>query len=194
MMAIQTHPHQNYELIFEIIWWGEDREACKWNDRGRRHVNSAITIDNAPFEQPSQELALAFGIPENRIVRKRVYRKPAWKVWAQENGLGNTDKLKSCSWSLGGTSGSCWDNELRHVSGEPQPASFSEFDSLLEQVCPNISFLAYKKLYNETVTTETSGEGDYYGGYVEHACYVCDIAKLYELLVAAGHVTPPESA
>jgi len=194
MMGIQTHPYNKYELIFEIVWWGEDRESCKWNDRGRRKLDSAITIDNAPFEVPSQELALAFNIPESRIVRKKVERKPAWKVWAQEHGFGKEEKMKGSGWSLGGTSGSCWSDEKSHVSAEPQPASFKEFDELLTEICPNISFLAYKKLYNETVTTETSGEGDYYGGYVEHACYVCDVKKLYDMLVEMNVVTPPEPA
>jgi hypothetical protein len=58
----------------------------------------------------------------------------------------------------------------------------------MERVCPNMTFLQYKKVYNATVTTETKGEDDYYGGHVEYACYVCDIPKLYEMLKEMGVV------
>jgi predicted kinase len=80
MMEIQTHPANTYDIYFEIVWWTPDREACKHNDRGRRALSSRVTIDHALFEEPSPELAAEFGISENRIVRKRVYRKPDWKV------------------------------------------------------------------------------------------------------------------
>lgn len=43
--------------------------------------------------------------------------------------------------------------------------------------------MQYKKLYNHCVTTETEGEGDYYGGHVEHAFFVCNLPKLHEMLV-----------
>lgn len=172
----------SYDILFSIVWWSPDREACLRNDRGRRHRDSKITIENCPFEEPSQTLIEAWGM-KKRVTRKRVVKKPDWKVWAQEVGAGSSDKLKGSSWSLGGTSGNCWNNELHRISAEPQPVSFAEFDSLLEEVCPQISFLQYKKLYNETVTTETSYDHDYYGGSTESACFVCDLPKLYDMLV-----------
>lgn len=167
---------------FEIVWWKPDIESCLHNDRGRRKVDSKITIENIEFEEPSEELVNKYKI---KVTKKEVVKKPNWKVWAQEKGF-DDDKLKSSSWCLGGTSGNCWGDEKSIISSDPQPISFTEFDNLLEKICPAIGFLQYKKLYNETVTTEIKGDGDYYGGYVEYANYICNLSKLNEMLIEMG--------
>lgn len=193
-MAITTLLGDKFELLFEIVWWSPNVEDCLHNDRGRRAVDSRITIENIVFEEPSKELIEEWNM-KKRVTRKRVVRKPNWQVWAEESGIwfSKSDKakdtLKSDTWCLGGTSGSCYGNDLSPVSAGPQPTSFKEFDDLLEKVCPQISFLQYKKLYNHCVTTDTESHGDYYGGNVEYGFYICHLPKLYEMLVKMGIVT-----
>ena len=67
-------------LTFQIICWRENREACLWNDRGRRKVNSKITIENAPFEIPSKEVLDKF---KAKLIMENVEKKPGWQVWAR---------------------------------------------------------------------------------------------------------------
>jgi hypothetical protein len=180
--AIKFHPESsNFEIHFEIVWWSKSVEDCLHNDRGRRKLNSRTSIENIPFEEPSEELLEKFNISEKRCIRKRVVRKPEHKAWAGENDLGDADKLYSDSWSLGGTWGNCWGDTGTVSPGAPL-TSFQEFDDLLERICPTINFLTYKKLYNATVSIEDYSEGDYYGGSVTYAKFVCDLKKLHEML------------
>jgi len=175
---------------FSIAFWKEDRDACFHNDRGRRSKNSTITIKNLPLEEPSEEILKEFGMTNKNVTKKQVVRKPDYQVWAEENGIwydsnydpGSKGKMKSSSWSLGGTSGG-YDGSIHQISPQPQPASFAEFDDLLLKICPDMSFLRYKKLYNDCVETETKDDSDYYGGRTTDAYYVCDLEKLYNLLI-----------
>ncbi len=173
-----------YKISYHIIWWPKNIDACLWNDRGRRKINSEITIRNLPFDEPNADL---LGISQKNIERKRIVKKPSFVIWSAEAGFsgfsGDKNKLKSSCWSLGGTSGSCWGGSMSTVTPSPQPISFEEFDQLLEQTCPEISLLKYKNLYAKTVTVETEGCSDYYGGYTTSAWYECDLEKLYSLLL-----------
>jgi hypothetical protein len=45
-----------------------------------------------------------------------------------------------------------------------------------------ITFLQYKKIYNNCVTTDTSSESDYYGGSTSSAFYQYEVEKLYNEL------------
>lgn len=180
--VIKFHPEsRNFEYQFEIVWWSKSIEDCLHNDRGRRKLNSRTSIENIPFEEPSKELLEKFDISEKQCIRKLVVRKPEHKAWAGENDLGDADRLYSDSWCLGGTWGNCWGNSGTVSPGTPL-TSFKEFDDLMERICPTLNFLQYKKLYNNTVSVEDYSEGDYYGGSVSYAKFVCDLKKLHEML------------
>ena len=105
-----------------------------------------------------------------------------WKEKYVLNYTARGDCLISNTWSLGGTYGSCWDDQLHSISAEPQPASFVEFDNLIEKIDPNIGFLKYKKIYNNCVEISTYRDHDYYGGSTENAQFKCDLKKLYNML------------
>lgn len=186
-----------YVKTLEIQYWKPDVEACLWNDKYRRSTNSEITIKNAVIEEPNIELIKA-GCPklkniEITVVKNNVIRKQKWKMFADKHNIRHTDGIvKSDSWSLGGTYGNCWNDSKSQVSGEPQPASFSEFDNILESVCPNITFLQYKKLYNACVSTDTRGESDYYGGHVEYGFYKFNVKYLYDELISLGIISEEE--
>lgn len=173
-------------LSFDISYWEKDVETCLWNDRGRRSRNSKITIENIPFEEPSEELAGH----KIKIMKRKIAKKPDYKVWAGELGLGGNKFLQSDSWSLGGTVGSCWDDTKHTVDAEPAPVSFKEFDELLERICPNITFLKYKKVYNEVVNTKIEYYHDYYGGSTSSCRYICDLEKLYNALCEMKEIQP----
>jgi hypothetical protein len=181
-------------ISIDIQYWCEDRESCLWNDRYRRSDNSNITILNAPLEVPDTATIKSF-CPNIRItiIYNNVMRKENWQVFSDKYKIRHTDGIvKSDSWSLGGTYGNCWDDTKHQVSGEPQPASFSEFDDLLESACPSIGFLQYKKLYNACMTTDTRGESDYYGGHIEYGFYKFKVEELFDKLIELDIITEDE--
>ena len=175
-----------------IHYWIPDKEACLWNDRGRRTEKAEITINNALIKFPDKQKIEAYlsGKKANvkiEIKKHTTERKPDWKVFFDENvkdiaSLDEDGYIRSESWSLGGSWADCWGNN-GSVSGEAQLSSFQEFDSILEKVCPNIGFLQYKNIYNQCVETGEKSEGDYYGGSVSYAYYKANLKNLYDILV-----------
>lgn len=172
----------HYDISFEIICWKPDIQACLWNDENRRTIDSKITIKNMKVEEPSKELLSKFNI---NLIKKEVVAKSSLDHWISKNGIHVDEKYKMTSdtWSLGGTSGNCWDSEVGTISpGEPLTC-FKEFDDLIANVCPDIGFMAYKQIYNHCVDSDTTSCGDYYGGCIKYAFFTCDVKKLYEMLI-----------
>ena len=188
MTAIKNEAENEFVIDFEIVWWTPDREACHHNDQGRRALSSQHSIDGMAFEEPTKQLAKEF---KAVVIHKEVVRKPLHKVWSVKVGQGDQDEFESESWCLGGTHGD-YNGNTHVTSPSPQPASFTRFDELLEEVCPTITFLQYKKIYRECVTVKEYSTSDYYGGTVNYAKYVCDTKKLYALLVELDIVKEEE--
>lgn len=164
-----------------IHYWAEDRDACLWNDRGRRDINSTFVIKGLSIEKIDEKnIETLFGISTKKEIHY-VQRKPNHKVMADENGVRIIDGkyLESVTWSLGGTTRS-WGGDIFPVDAETPP-DFVEFDDLLEKICPTITFLQYKKLCRECVTIEDRDASDYYSNCRE-AFYRCDLKKLYQML------------
>lgn len=169
-----THIH------FIIHYWKENRDLCLRNDRGRRNKSSEISIRNLPLEYPVVENKdLLVTIEEHEVVEA-----PSLDVYFSQykNRLNGNFIMTSESWSAGGSWANCWGNS-GSIDPDPAPTSFDKFDKLLENLCPDINFLTYKKLYNETVTIDKWDEHDYYGGTEYRHCFRCDLEKLYKLMV-----------
>ena len=195
-----TADFSKYQLVFELIYWNEDRESCLYNDKHRREVSSEISIKNLPYEKPDPQ---AFPeISPKRFQNMRVVRKKPAVAWIAgllkklEYDYFTADlivksmEIKSGEWCLGGTWGS-WDGKSGTVSAE-SPLEFDEFDRLLEEVCPSINFLGYKKLKSRCCTLVTKESGDYYGGSTTNSYHVCDVQKLYDSLVETGQIAREE--
>jgi hypothetical protein len=172
-----------YDLIFKIVCWREDRETCLFNDAGRRELSSSISIQNIPFELPDvsilPECAKSKRITYQKTVRKSPAALMAIRAGLDENTV-KTLKFKSSEWCMGGSWGNCY-GDGGDIAAEEQP-EFDAFDSLLEQICPQITFLQYKKIKKECCTVETRGDSDYYGGHSSYGFYLCDLEKLYSIL------------
>lgn len=95
-----------------------------------------------------------------------------------ENNWGVDDTLVSETWSNGGTAGSCWSDTLSTIAPDT-PKEFVEFDDMCSKVCPNITFIQYKILYNECHEIITYSEGDYYGNRETYSYHKCDLQKLW---------------
>lgn len=172
-----------------IHQWNEDREMCIKNDGGRREESSTNTILHATFEEISPARLAALLQSKNcenigvaTIKHHTIQLKPNWeryfrgRIYVWEDG-----KIRSQKWCTGGAYGSCWHDKLSPVTPDPQP-EFEELDDLLADLCPNVTFLQYKKIMRECVTIEESSESDYYGGGCTYSRYVCDMKTLYQTL------------
>lgn len=86
-------------------------------------------------------------------------------------------------WTTGGmTGGSCWgDDANQAVEAEPEP-EFSDLDKVLEVLCPNISFLQYKKLCAEVVERDSDTNHEYYGNYYYKGIKRVHLKKLKSFL------------
>jgi hypothetical protein len=170
------------EYDVSIEWWEEDRDSCVWNDEYRRDTNSINSIMTLPYEKVDmQSLKEELNIPI-RATKHTVIRKSKEKHFAQEKNICNDRGiLTSERWCLGGNCCDCWGGD--YVVHEDIPVNFTEFDVMLEEICPNISFLKYKKIWAECVTIETENENDYYGGSVKYARYQCNIEEVIRILL-----------
>lgn len=114
-----------------------------------------------------------------------------YDMFCDVNNIVNKEQLLSDSWSLGGTFGNCWNDKLGTLSPE-SPKPFKEFDELLERICPNLTFLQYKKLERECTEIAEYEERDYYGGIEYRSYHKCDLRKLYNLLDEMGYINLEE--
>lgn len=98
-----------------------------------------------------------------------------------ENNWLENDTLVSKTWSGGGTAGSCWNDDLSTISPDT-PLEFVEFDDMLNEICPNITFLQYKTLRNKCTEIVQYESRDYYGGCETYLYHKCDLEKLWGIM------------
>ncbi len=86
-------------------------------------------------------------------------------------------------WTVGGlTGGSCWGSSADHaVNAEEEPA-FIELDTILEELCPQITFLQYKNLCNNLIETTKYTENQYYGNYYNKRIKSINLGELEKYL------------
>lgn len=170
------------KIIVDV--WKVDKDACLWNDRARRDVrkqSSALSIRvMEPERIDIKKIEEKFGI-KTKLELHDVVRAPAYKVMIAENYICSTKEkyLDSQTWCLGGKEYG-WNGGERYLEAE-DPLNFDEFDELLENICPQITYLQYKKIYAKCVTKEDRSNCDYYT-QAREGFWRCDLEKLYEML------------
>jgi hypothetical protein len=168
--------------------WMVDKEACLWNDRARRDVRPVSSELSIRIMEPERidikAIENKFGV-KTKLELHSVIRAPEYKVMIAENSLTNIEEkyMDSQTWCLGGKAYS-WRGEESVLYAE-DPLNFDEFDELLERICPNLTFLQYKKLYAKCVSKEMRSSRDYYTDARE-GYWRCDLEKLYEMLDEMG--------
>lgn len=177
---------KKYKVLKVIIdYWTPDKESCIWNDRGRREWKSTFSIKAIEIDKPDiKAIEEKFGVKTTWVVHS-VVRKPDYLVYMLENGVDvKEDKyLYSDTWSLGGN-GHSWQGQSYTIDSE-SPVEFTQLDDLLEKICPNITYLQYKKVYSYSVEMKSRSCQDYYSD-AQEGYYICDLDKLYSKLVELG--------
>jgi hypothetical protein len=101
----------------------------------------------------------------------------------------NEGKLE-VTWTTGGmTGGSCWNDGVEDphypVEAEEEP-EFEALDKVLEALCPQITFLQYKKLVKSVVSRDATSENEYYGNYYDKMTKSVDLNVLKQYLKQNG--------
>lgn len=172
--------------------WNDDRKSCCNNAMlrntyvdGKKTVIS--TIKHAPFDEITDEDIQNFQKEyphlEFKLTHHKVPRLGLYDIlisnYGDEDGL-----LKSPSWVTGGE---CATYMGDIYSIEPdEPNEFNDYDSMLMKLCPEITYLQYKKLREKCVSIHNYTEHDYYGGETRHCEWVCNLKEMYNILDEMG--------
>lgn len=105
--------------------------------------------------------------------------------------------IGSYQWSLGGTSGNCWDSHLTTVSPD-DPIDILEFirdDSTITDICKFFNYPPEQLALNHShLFTELSeSEGDYYGGVETRACWQVFPRAVVQAIIEDLHSIPAGS-
>lgn len=87
-------------------------------------------------------------------------------------------------WETGGArGGDCWGGTAESYScSDPEP-DFEELDKVLENVCPAITFLQYRKVASKVIEEDTDARREYYGNHTEYGVKRVVLRDLYDALV-----------
>ena len=98
--------------------------------------------------------------------------------------LSTTNLEISIDWTTGGLrGGSCWGDKADIPrEADPEP-TFDELNIVLEELCPNMSFLSYGKLVRTLVKQSERTRDDFYGNYSVEARKTVVIKELAQYLV-----------
>ena len=191
---------------FTILDFDSNRELCIKNDMIRSFADPSrsakATIETETFEEVDVDLItslvaeqIATGINTNCAFNVKAKKVPVWnsdeassyeRIKAYVYGAANTldcivenNILRGESWIIGGKEWSYTGDEWG-VGGQ-EPEEFDTFDKIMNAICPNISFLNYKKVRKECCKIEEYYEHDYYSSYEKNR-WICDLDKLVSIL------------
>lgn len=178
------------KIEYSIHWWALDRPTCIYNDNNRRKISSRMTIKNAPFEEPSEDLLKAFEIKE--CVRHTVKRKSEFEAWMHLLGFSSADQtvFSSNRWATGGEVHNCHGDIMR-----VRPEDSLGKDQFLEfnQVVMNVPEEYHQVIWDASVTTESFTDSDYYGGFQYYEYYEICLKKCYDKFLELGFVKKKEN-
>lgn len=192
-------------MEIEIHYWNLDRESCLHNDKGRRKENSEITIKNAKLEEIDVEaIKKATSLDKVYLFTHDIKRKSELQLaldlldYNVEEVCDEYDDeeekkryLYSEQWLVRGTEryyvNSDWDSAYIKLDGEEAIMEFKEFDEVIEQLCPSLTFIEYKELLKVCVDIDEFDKDDYYT-YATYKRWRCDLNKLEEYLKSKNYI------
>lgn len=192
---VQYKVKTSIRYTVEFVVWENNIEACIANDARRikmygKDRSAKLSIEHIQMETPVCNKSLISSdtidlstIYFNDIVKKEVFTVSGIKAEIYDYASYNEiNILKSCDWVTDGAIGNYMLDSLTPIEGS-SPLAFVEFDNLLENLCPSITFLQYRRVRAKCVTIKENREHDYYGGYVDRSHWECDLEKLYNALL-----------
>lgn len=169
------------DWTWTIVRWKENREQCLKNDVGRREISSKHTIQKANFELPDiKKIEQETGIENIQLEEREVVKTSSYMKKIDKSKYHIKGKyLFSEEWLISGTSRD-YDSNWSSMCPDDTP-EFTELYDLLEEICPDISFLTFRKIQKECVEIITYEDNDYYSTTV-NSYYRCNLEKMFEIL------------
>lgn len=203
---VKTHVRQQELEKINIIlhFWQPNRENCLHNDKmrltgGEREKTARITIENTTIlglnhdwvqeaitSRTKEDPKISYKF-KMHVVEKHSFYDIHFQPYVDNGSL----FMKSDTWSGGGERGHCWDSTKFPIAAE-SPASFYQLDEFLEKICPNITHLQYKKLWDRCVTEQEDNDYDYYGGSEIRRWYEFNLEEGYQTLSEMGLIKEEE--
>ena len=87
-------------------------------------------------------------------------------------------------WEIGGVSGgSCWEasDPQEYKTSNRNPKTFKDLDAILTLICPEITYLQYKKV-EPLIAYDYATNYEYYGNRTDYSYRYVDVLQLYNLL------------
>lgn len=87
------------------------------------------------------------------------------------------------SYESGGVSGgNCWnDAKPEPYFNEPPRDRMMVLDLIMEELCPNITLLQYRKI-EKMINTLSNSRREYYGNYTNNEIEYLELSKIYKVL------------
>lgn len=93
----------------------------------------------------------------------------------------------SVEWRTGGMSGgNCWGDQPSYSVDADEVPEMTMLDEFLEEICPEITFLEYKRVMRELIESDSRTEYEYYGNHTNYGIRRVNFRKLYDRLVEVG--------
>lgn len=104
-------------------------------------------------------------------------------IFREAYGVPTSELVLYKRWESGGMSGgSCWGDSPIPYSGEQEP-EFEALDLYLNEVCPNIKFMQYKKLVRDLQQDSDYTNPQYYGNYDDYQVRYIIVSELEKYLI-----------
>jgi hypothetical protein len=144
------------EALKNIIIYEEKEEKDRTYRTRHSIVNENITIDGFVIKKSSSKK-----IKETCLEELYLYNE----------------------WCSGGISGgNCWGDDGHYAAeGESEP-EFTDLDNILNEICPNITYLQYKKLISKVIKEDSYTQHEYYGNSSNYSYKTVLLKDLYDAL------------
>ena len=184
---------------FKVIihWFKPDREACLYNDQGRRSLECDFMIRRANLEEVDQDRINELFIKtrkfkELEVFKRTVVRKPLYKRsedvsrFIYENAVFESeDVIKSEEWIVYS------DYNNMNIAIPEKEKDFHELTRILNKFAPNLTPEEYKRVWS-LVTKERRTNFGYYALYYEYCVWNINLRDLFELLKEMDYVEDGE--
>lgn len=170
-------------INIQEIYWKENREACLSNDMLRnRHILAQQTILNAKYDNyiPNDFLS---NITNNITINDPIFMEVA--KYSNEKGIWECEKIYNrFKNKRDNISSDMIVSEWKDTDDPDISHEFEEFDTFIENICPEITFMQYKrikKLSNIKINQNTVY--DYYGTTTIYNRYEVNINDIKDAFI-----------
>lgn len=181
------HAHQYSMKKWDLGEWGRTHRY------GLKKTENSSEWKKISKSKAEKILDDKFGLFVREVKKLGVSTTPYIHMETNGNSRGRNkpkEPIVAVQWITGGlTGGNCWQDHdetcWESMSGDPEP-ELTDLDTILEHFKPDISFIQYKRLYQELIERGEHRSNEYYGNYTDYAHKFIRLRRLYNYLSDKG--------